>query len=225
MGKTTVQKLLGDHGLVRRAQRVARAAAVAAATTGLVTEAAAEECRCGFCHWAAGPGGLVALDSFYIGNLKGVGRVYQLTAIDTATRWAVVAIVLGTPDGTVTARFLEAVVRRWRRFGFGVRAVLTDNGPEYIAAGFRAALVAKGIGHVRIPPRTPTTAAVLHQHAPAAGRRRRVAGALQHPSAQPRRLHAWPHTAPSPRLPPHQASSMTTSHRPSLSPRTPARKR
>jgi transposase InsO family protein len=89
--------------------------------------------------------------------------VYQLTAVDTATRWAIVAIVLGTPDGTVTARFVEAVVRRWRRFGFGVRAVLTDNGPEYIAAGFRAALAAKGITHVRIPPRSPNHNAVCER--------------------------------------------------------------
>src|SRR5690606_41790251 len=38
IGKTTVQKILVDHGLGRRHQRVARAAAIAAATTGLVTE-------------------------------------------------------------------------------------------------------------------------------------------------------------------------------------------
>ncbi len=36
------------------------------------------------------------LDSFYIGNLKGVGKVYQLTAIDIFTRWAFILIVLGT---------------------------------------------------------------------------------------------------------------------------------
>jgi transposase InsO family protein len=163
LGKSTAQKILVDHGLGRRAQRVARAAAIAAATTGLVTEAAAEECRYGFCHWAAGPGELVALDSFYIGNLKGVGRVYQLTAIDTATRWAMVAIILGTPDGAATARFLHHVVRHFRRLGFGVRAVLTDNGPEYIAAGFRAALAAKGISHRRIPPRSPNHNAVCER--------------------------------------------------------------
>ena len=38
-----------------------------------------------------GPGELVCLDSFYIGKLKGVGKVYQLTAVDVFTRWAVVA--------------------------------------------------------------------------------------------------------------------------------------
>jgi hypothetical protein len=38
----------------------------------------------------------VAADSFYIGNLKGVGKVDQLTAVGTATRWAMVWIVHGT---------------------------------------------------------------------------------------------------------------------------------
>jgi len=75
----------------------------------------------------------VALDSFYIGNLKGVGKVYQLTAIDTATRWAMVLLVLGTPNATTTIRFLDHVIRRWRRHGYTVRAVLSDNGPEYAA--------------------------------------------------------------------------------------------
>jgi hypothetical protein len=40
--KTTVQKLLVDHGLGRRAQRVARAAALAALVNGLVTEPVAD---------------------------------------------------------------------------------------------------------------------------------------------------------------------------------------
>ncbi|MBV8303103.1 MAG: helix-turn-helix domain containing protein, partial [Acidimicrobiia bacterium] len=82
IAKSTVQKVLCDHGLGRRAQRVARAAALAALVGGPVTEAAADDELFGFCHWAACPGDLVALDSFYIGNLKGVGKVYQLTAVD-----------------------------------------------------------------------------------------------------------------------------------------------
>ncbi len=162
VSKSTVQKILVDHGLGRRAQRVARTAAIAAATTGLLTEAATEE-PFGFCHWAARPGDLVALDSFYIGNLKGVGKVYQLTAVDTATRWAVVLIVLGVPNGATTARFLDHALRRFARLGVGVRAVLTDNGPEYIARAFAAALVAKGLDHCRIPPRSPNHNAVCER--------------------------------------------------------------
>jgi transposase InsO family protein len=29
---------------------------------------------------------VVALDTFYVGKLKGIGPVWQLTAVDTATR-------------------------------------------------------------------------------------------------------------------------------------------
>jgi hypothetical protein len=77
ISKSTVQRILIDHGLGRRRERVARAAAIAMLSglvTDPITEAAPEPF--GFCHWAARPGDLVALDSFYIGNLKGVGKVY-----------------------------------------------------------------------------------------------------------------------------------------------------
>lgn len=163
VSKSTVQKILVDHGLGRRAQRVARAAAVAAATTGLITEAAADDDLFGFCHWAACPGDLVALDSFYIGNLKGVGKVYQLTAVDTATRWAIVMIVLGVPNGLTAARFLDHARRRFARQGITVRVVLTDNGPEYVARTFTSALAAKGLAHHRIPARSPNHNAVCER--------------------------------------------------------------
>jgi transposase InsO family protein len=163
IGKSTVQDVLVRHGLGRRHQRVARAAAIAALCNGLVTEAVVDDEPFGFCHWAARPGDLVALDSFYIGNLKGVGKVYQLTAIDTATRWAFVMIVLGVPNGKVTARFLHQVIRRYRRLGAQVRAVLTDNGPEYIAKAFTDALAAKELTHQRIPARSPNYNAVCER--------------------------------------------------------------
>jgi transposase InsO family protein len=163
IGKTTVQKHLVDHGLGRRVQRVARAAAITAATTGLSTEAARDAEPYGFCHYSPAPGHLVAVDSFYIGNLKGVGKVYQLTAIDVATRWAIILIVVGTPTAAHTIRFVDHVVRRWRRLGVSVRAVLSDNGPEWIAGGFRAHLAALGLEHYRIPPRSPNHNAVCER--------------------------------------------------------------
>ena len=163
IGKTTVQKHLVDHGLGRRARRVARAAAITAATTGLSTEAARDTEPFGFCHYSPAPGHLVAADSFYIGNLKGVGKVYQLTAIDVATRWAIMLIVLGPPTAAHTIRFIDHVVGQWRRLGIDVRTVLTDNGPEWIAAGFRTHLAAKALAHHRIPPRSPNHNAVCER--------------------------------------------------------------
>lgn len=163
VSKSTVQKLLVESGLGRRAQRIARAAAITAATTGLVTDPARHEGPFGFCHWAGAPGDLVAMDSFYIGHLKGVGKVHQLTAIDTATRWVIVSIVLGPVTGAHTIAFIDHVTRRFRRLGVPIRAVLTDNGPEYVAAGFRAHLAAKGFHHERIPPRSPNHNAVCER--------------------------------------------------------------
>jgi transposase InsO family protein len=162
VSKTTVQKILVDHAMGRRSQRVARAAALAALVGGLVTEPVVEE-MFGFCHWAARPGDLVAIDSFYIGKLKGVGKVYQLTAVDTATRWAVLQIVLGPVTAEHTRRFITQVQRRFRRLGWPVRAVLSDNGPEYVANRFRDHLAELGLAHHRIPPRSPNHNAVCER--------------------------------------------------------------
>jgi transposase InsO family protein len=163
IAKSTVQKHLVVHGLGKRAQRLGRAAAISAATTGLVTDAARKDEPFGFCLANGGPGELVCLDSFYIGKLKGVGKVYQLTAIDVFTRWAFVAIVLGTPNATHTMRFIDQVLRHYRRHGVRVRAILSDNGPEYKAADFRAHLVDKGLRHERIPARSPNHNAVCER--------------------------------------------------------------
>jgi transposase InsO family protein len=164
IAKSTVQKHLVVHGLGKRAQRLAKAAAIAAATIGLVVpDAERQDEPFGFCLATGGPGELICLDSFYIGKLKGVGKVYQLTAIDVFTRFAVVAIVLGTPTGEMTARFIAQALGLYRRYGIKVRAVLTDNGPEYIAGTFVSALAAKGIRHHRIPARSPNHNAVCER--------------------------------------------------------------
>ncbi|MGO9456843.1 MAG: DDE-type integrase/transposase/recombinase [Acidimicrobiales bacterium] len=163
IAKSTVQKILVAHGLGRRAERLAKAAAISAATTGLVTEAARDVEPFGFCLATGGPGELVCLDSFYIGKLKGVGKVYQLTAVDVFTRWAVCLLVLGPVTTSHTMRFIDQVLRHYRRHGVTVRAVLSDNGPEYVASGFGAHLAAKGLRHQRIPARSPNHNAVCER--------------------------------------------------------------
>lgn len=157
-----VQKILNRHELGRRRQRVAALAQLTAATTGLVTEAALEG-PWGFCHFAARPGDLVALDSFFIGKLKGVGPVWQLTAVDTATRWAVVEVFIGPSNGDIAARFVDRVIRKLRRIGVHVTGVLTDNGPEFVARTFKDHLGELEITHHRTPPRSPDHNAVCER--------------------------------------------------------------
>jgi transposase InsO family protein len=163
IAKSTVQRILSDHGLATRERRLARAAAITAHTTGLVTEAARTDEPFGFCLATGGPGELVCLDSFYIGKLKGVGKVYQLTAIDVFTRWAFVAIVMGPVTASHTVTFLDRLLRHYRRHGISVKAVLSDNGPEYHAQAFSAAVAAKGLRSERIPARSPNHNAVCER--------------------------------------------------------------
>ena len=157
-----VQKLLNRHGLGRRRQRVAALAQLTAATTGLVTQDALEG-PFGFCHFAARPGDLLALDSFYIGKLKGVGPVWQLTAIDTATRWAIAEVFIGPSNAEIAKRFLDRTIRKLRRLGVTVTGVLTDNGPEFRGDAFRDHLRDLDITHHRTPPRSPNYNAVCER--------------------------------------------------------------
>lgn len=77
-----VYKILTRHGLRTRWERLARLEGAALETLGLVTERTARRVHP---HVAARrPGDLVSLDCFYVGHLKGVGKVWQLTACDAA---------------------------------------------------------------------------------------------------------------------------------------------
>ena len=162
LSRSGTQKLLNRCGLGRRRQRVAALAQLTAATTGLVTEAALEG-PFGFCHFAARPGDLVALDSFFIGKLKGVGPVWQLTAVDTATRWAVCEVFIGPSNTEIATRFVDRTIRKLKRLGVPVRGVLTDNGPEFAGTRFRSHLAELGITHHRTPPRSPNHNAVCER--------------------------------------------------------------
>ncbi len=44
-----------------------------------------------------------------------------------------------------------------------MRAVLSDNGPEWVSNDFRGVLAAQGIDHVRIPSRSPNHNAVVER--------------------------------------------------------------
>ena len=156
-----VQAVLRRHHLATRRQRAAALAALTAADTGLVASRATEPF--GFCLWAAQPGDLVGVDAFYVGKLKGVGPVYQLTAVDTRTRWAICRLLVGRVTAKAAAAFVKHLARAFRRLGVIVRAVLTDNGPEFIGQDFTKSLAALKLAHHRIPPRSPNHNAVCER--------------------------------------------------------------
>jgi transposase InsO family protein len=168
ISKSGVQNLLNRHHLGQRAQRVSAAARLALFTEGLVTDAGIDALDdrdepSGFCLHAPSPGFVVGLDCFYIGKLKGVGEVWQLTAVDTYTRISDVWITVGRPNANTTIKFLDIVRRRWRSRGYDITNVLTDNGGEFIAKVFTQRLALLGIDHHRIPPRSPNHNAVVER--------------------------------------------------------------
>ncbi|MDX6204307.1 MAG: hypothetical protein QOF39_364 [Frankiales bacterium] len=149
-----VQKVLRRHQLGTRRQRVAALASLTAAGTGQLTDAALEG-PFGFCLAATDPGQVVCLDTFYVGELKGVGPVYQLTAIDTATRWPVATLIIGDKTAVAAAAFLDHVTAQLARLDVPLAGVLSDNGPEFTGRGFQDHAAELGLTHHRIPPRSP----------------------------------------------------------------------
>lgn len=157
-----VAKVLRRHNLGTAKQRIAALASLTAADSGQVTDAALEG-PFGFCLFASTPGEVVALDTFYVGRLKGVGAVWQLTAVDVATRIAVVQLVVGDKTAQVAATFLDHLKKALRKHGITLTGVLSDNGPEFTGKVFKARVAELGLVHHRIPPRSPNHNAVCER--------------------------------------------------------------
>ena len=157
-----VAKVLRRHQLGTAKQRVAALASLTAADAGQVTDAALEG-PFGFCLFATHPGQVVSLDTLYVGRLKGVGAVWQLTAVDVATRTAVVQLVVGDKTAAVAAGFLDHLRKALRRLGITLTGILSDNGPEFTGKDFAMKVTAMGLVHHRIPPRSPNHNAVCER--------------------------------------------------------------
>ena len=157
-----VAKVLRRHRLGTASKRVAALASLTAADAGQVTDAALEG-PFGFCLFATHPGQVVSLDTFYVGRLKGVGAVWQLTAVDVATRTAVVQLVVGDKTAAVAAGFLEHLHKALRKLGITMTGILSDNGPEFTGKDFTTKVTEMGLVHHRIPPRSPNHNAVCER--------------------------------------------------------------
>ncbi|QDU56143.1 IS481 family transposase [Aeoliella mucimassa] len=77
------------------------------------------------------PGYLVAQDTFYVGTIKGVGRIYQQTVIDTYSRVAF-AKLYDRKNALVAADMLnDQVIPFFEAEDVPVLRMLTDRGTEY----------------------------------------------------------------------------------------------
>jgi transposase InsO family protein len=109
----------------------------------------------------AHPGYLGSQDTFYVGTLKGVGRIYQQTFVDTYSKWA--AAKLYTTRTPITAADLlnDRVLPFFAEQGMGVLRVLTDRGTEYCGRpeshDYQLYLAINDIEHTRTKAQHPQT--------------------------------------------------------------------
>ncbi len=87
-----------------------------------------------------------------MGKLKGVGKVWQLTACDADCSYAIATLVPRVTQATTTAFLRAHIVPTYQRAGHRVRAVLTDGGPEFYER-FLLACHELWIAHRRTKPR------------------------------------------------------------------------
>ena len=82
----------------------------------------------------AHPGYLIAQDTYYVGTIKGVGRIYQQTVIDTYSKVAF-AKLYDRKNALVAADVLNDKVIPWfEEEEVRILRVLTDRGTEYCGA-------------------------------------------------------------------------------------------
>lgn len=172
-----VANVLRRAGLGRRLARLAAAESLAASEGGPLTERVLRQVRAieraRTVHIGSDtPGEELFFDTFYVGHLKGVGKVWQLSAVDGASSFGIARVIAGDKTAAVMARFLaDDVLPVCRAAGLRPVTATTDNGPEF-GHLFGEACRAGGVRHHRIPPRSPNLNAfverfqgtVLHLH-------------------------------------------------------------
>jgi transposase InsO family protein len=113
------------------------------------------------------PGYCGAQDTFYVGTLKGVGRVYQQTFLDTYTKVAF-AKLYDRKTPLVAADLLnDRVIPFFDEQGVTLQRVLTDRGTEYCGAPerheYELYLAVENIDHTRTKVKSPQTNGIVER--------------------------------------------------------------
>ena len=156
------------HDLAVKALRLKRLEKWAAENTGVLTESqvqaleeAKQEKEAHGEVESPHPGFLVAQDTCYVGTIKGIGRIYQQTAIDTHGSHGFAKVYLEKTALTAADLLNDKVLPFYDQHGIRVHRVLTDNGPEFCGRQdshpYELFLHLSGIEHTRTKVRKPQT--------------------------------------------------------------------
>ena len=113
------------------------------------------------------PGYLVAQDTYYVGHIKGVGRIYQQTAIDTYSRVGFAKLYL-QKDGLTAADLLnDRVLPFFDEQNIKCLRMLTDRGTEYCGRiethPYQLYLAVEDIDHTKTKTQSPQTKGICER--------------------------------------------------------------
>lgn len=107
------------------------------------------------------PGYLGCQDTYYVGNIKGVGRIYQQTFIDSYCKIAMVKLYDRKHAITAADMLNDKVLPWYEAQGIPLLRILTDRGSEYCGNRehheFALYLDLEGIDHTRTKAKSPQT--------------------------------------------------------------------
>ena len=107
------------------------------------------------------PGYCVAQDTFYVGTLKGVGRIYQQTVIDTYSKVAFAKLYDRKTPITAAEVLNDRVIPFFEEHDLVINRMLTDRGTEYCGTPehheYELYLAVENIDHTRTKARSPQT--------------------------------------------------------------------
>ncbi|NDK37163.1 DDE-type integrase/transposase/recombinase, partial [Rhodovulum sulfidophilum] len=106
------------------------------------------------------PGELLSADTFFVGTLKGIGKVYLHAVVDTFGSYAFGFLHVSKQPEAAVAVLHNDVLPFYRALDLPVKAVLTDNGREFCGTEkhpYELYLDLNAIEHRRTKVRTPKT--------------------------------------------------------------------
>jgi transposase InsO family protein len=113
------------------------------------------------------PGYLGAQDTYLVGTIKGIGRIYQQTFVDTYSR--VAHAKLYTDKSAITAADMlnDKVIPWFAEQGVSLMRVLTDRGTEYCGKveyhAYQLYLAVENIDHSKTKARHPQTNGIVER--------------------------------------------------------------
>ena len=112
-------------------------------------------------------GQLVALDTFFVGNLKGIGKIYLQTVVDCHSRFAFGHLYTSKVPVTAVHVLNEKVLPFFEENDCPIVSILTDNGREYCGRmdghPFELFLQLEGIEHRTTKVRRPQSNGIVER--------------------------------------------------------------